>query len=110
MYNFVPTTDPHPTPSDKRMQMKEEADYQPPTEKMRSVPDSIHSHTTTEKNQDPLEEDHSALCAHVASVSLSRPDEQEMPRKQNILLGSIHFLQTLLLTGVLTFPFNVNIL
>ena len=35
---------------------------------MRSVPDSIHSHATTEKNQDPREEDHSALCAHVAAV------------------------------------------
>ena len=48
--------------------MKKEADYQPPTEKMRSGPDLIHSHATTEKNQHPREEDHSALCAPVASV------------------------------------------
>jgi hypothetical protein len=43
------------------MQVKQEADYQPPTEKMRSVLDLTHSHATTGKDQDPNEEDHSAL-------------------------------------------------
>ena len=37
------------------MQMKEEADYQPPTEKMRSVHDLTHSHATTRQDQDPYE-------------------------------------------------------
>ena len=57
MYNAVPTEDPHPTPSDQRMQMKKEADYQPPTEKMRSVHVLTHSHATTRQDQVPHEEE-----------------------------------------------------
>ena len=52
---------PQPDPQRQSKQMKEEADYQPPTEKMRSVHDLIHSHPTTRQDQEPHGEDHTAL-------------------------------------------------